>query len=282
MESVKTHIVTVLKGIIVGGTMLVPGVSGGTMAMILGVYSKLVASVSSFMKHKKASFIFLALFVLGGGIGIFAFANPLLQLINKYPKPMLFFFIGTVAGGIPLMLKEAKVKKFSWKIPVYIILGMLAVFLLSMLPTNGSGAGTDSGFLGFILLLSAGFIAAVALILPGISVSYLLLMMGLYDKTISSISEMNLPFLIPMGVGLLLGIILTTKLLETAMAKHPQPTYLIILGFMLGSVAEIFPGTPKGIEIFYCSITLLAGFGVIQAIRHFSERKTETEQYSRK
>ena len=87
-------LLTVLKGMIVGGTMLVPGCSGGSMAMILGVYNQLVTSVSSFFKHKRQSALFLALFALGGGVGMLLFAKPLLRLIERFPMPMLYLFLG--------------------------------------------------------------------------------------------------------------------------------------------------------------------------------------------
>ena len=87
-----------LKGLCVGGTMLVPGVSGGSMAMILGIYDKLITSVSSFFACKKRNALFLLLFALGGGAGMLLFANPLLYLLQRYPLVLRWFFIGAVAG----------------------------------------------------------------------------------------------------------------------------------------------------------------------------------------
>ena len=110
-----TYLTAVPKGMIVGGTMLVPGVSGGSMAMILGVYDRLVSSVSSFMKHKKESLAFLSLFSLGGGLGMILFARPLLALIERYPVPALYFFLGAVAGGVPLIVRKA----FSFLPPAF-------------------------------------------------------------------------------------------------------------------------------------------------------------------
>ena len=110
--------------------MLVPGVSGGSMAMILGVYNRLVSSVSSFFKHKKESLLFLLTFAVGGGLGMFLFAKPLLSLIEQYPMPMLYFFMGAVAGGIPLIVRESKVKKFSWDLPLYALIGAAVVLSL--------------------------------------------------------------------------------------------------------------------------------------------------------
>ena len=270
------YLMILIKGLIVGGTMLVPGVSGGSMAMILGVYNRLIFAISNFFKDIKGNTKVLLAFVAGGGVGILLFAKPLLALIETYPMPMLYFFIGAVAGGVPLMLKEARVKKFSFKIIVYIIIGFLIVILLNYLPL--SGLETQSGFdLGvMIYLLIAGIIAAVALVLPGISVSYLLLMMGLYENTMRAISEFDLLFLLPLALGVILGIILTTKILDYFMTKYPEATYLIILGFILGSLLELFPGIPSGFEIILCIITMSLGFLAIYFIS-LKELKSKKE-----
>lgn len=255
-----------LKGMCIGGTMLVPGVSGGSMAMILGIYDQLIRSVSSFMKHKLESLYFLLLFSLGGGLGMILFANPLLQLIDRYPLPMLYFFMGAVAGSVPLIIKKAKVSRFSWHTPFYIGAGLVSVLLLTKLSALSIDSNLEVGFMGFLFMVLAGFISAIALVLPGISVSYMLLLLGLYNETMHAISHFYLPFLIPLGIGLILGILLTTKILELTMTNYPMPTYLMILGFMLGSMIEIFPGFPLGWELFICSLTLLSGFGVIQLL----------------
>ncbi|NLD20258.1 MAG: DUF368 domain-containing protein [Clostridiales bacterium] len=257
---------TITKGLVVGGTMLIPGVSGGSMAMILGIYDDLISSVSSFMKSKRKNFLFLLLFAAGGGLGIFLFAKPLLSLIEMYPMPMLYFFMGAVLGGVPLIVKKSQIKGFSFKSVFCVVLGVVSVFLISLLPEESSQSAMAPGVESVMFLVLAGFIAAVALVLPGISVSYLLLVMGLYDEVMRAISHFYMPFLLPLGIGLLLGIVLTTKLLERAMVRHPHSTYLIILGFVLGSMVEIFPGVPSGIDILICLITLVAGFGIIKLI----------------
>ncbi len=265
-----------LKGLFVGGTMLVPGVSGGSMAIILGVYDRLVTSVSSFMKHKRKSAIFLGIFALGALLGMFLFAKPLLSIIEKFTLPAMYFFIGAVAGGVPMIIRKAEINKVSWRVFVYPILGFLIILLFSFLPENIFRSDNSQGWLSYLLLLIAGIIAAVALVLPGISVSYMLLLMGMYDETMKAIGELYFPYLLPLGIGLIVGIILTTKLLEKAMVNHPQPTYLIILGFIVGSVVEVFPGIPMGWNIPLCIALFLAGFVIIQLLSKL-ESKKETE-----
>ena len=240
---------TVLKGIIIGGTMLVPGISGGSMAMILGIYDKLISSVSSFQKNKKDCFLFLFLFCIGTGLGIFLFSSPLSLLIEQYPMPMLYFFLGVVTGSIPFIFKQVNTKIHLQKALLYIMIGLLIVSLFSMIPKEAIFNEITSCFTGFLMLIAVGIIAAVALILPGISISYLLLLFGLYDKTMQAIHEFDFLFLLPLVIGLFLGILLTTKILERAMTRHRQITYFMILGFMLGSIVEVFPGLKDGASV---------------------------------
>lgn len=262
----KNYIITFGKSLIVGSTMLVPGVSGGSMAMILGIYTKLISAVSSFMKNKTRNFLFLSVFMAGALIGIVSFAKPILHLIETYPMPMLYFFMGAVAGSVPLMLREAKLTNISWTTPIYITLGFLVVLFFEMSPISAVTTSDATNWYTYLLLIIAGFIAAIALVLPGISVSYMLLLLGLYDETMRAASEFYLPFLIPLGFGLISGILLTTKLLEKLMINYPQPTFLIILGFILGSILELYPGIPQNEEILICIVTLILGFTIIKYI----------------
>ncbi len=273
---VNKNVLYMFKGMIIGGTMLVPGVSGGSMAMILGIYDKMISSVSSFMKDKRSSFTFLLLCAAGGCLGMFLFSKPLLHLIETYPMPTLYFFIGAVVGGVPLIFGKSKLRKFSIRGLFYILMGAAIVLAMTFIPMEAGDSATQDGFIGAMFLLLAGFIAAVALVLPGISVSFLLLVLGLYDETVNAISQMYLPYLIPLGVGLLIGIFLTTRILESAMEAFPQPTYLMILGFVLGSIAEVFPGVPSGMEILYCIITFAAGCAAIMLLS-YSENKKEMQ-----
>ena len=239
--SQENMITTVIKGICVGGTMLVPGCSGGSMAMILGIYDRLVSSVSSFMKHKKESLCFLALFCVGGGMGMVLFAKPLLSLMERFEMPMLYFFIGAVGGSVPMILKKAQWERKGLGKILFFLLGAGVVGLFALLPSDTFQADMNAGLTSYLMLILAGIIAAVALVLPGISVSYMLLLMGMYDTVMKAITQLHLPYLIPVGLGLAIGVIVSTRLLESAMARFPGPAYLCILGFMAASMAQVFP-----------------------------------------
>ena len=262
----------IIKGMVIGGTMMVPGASGGTMAMILGIYDKLIWSVSGFMKHKYESFLFLLLFSAGGCLGMFLLSRPVLYLLENYTLATMYFFIGAIIGGIPMIIRESKASLFSWKRLMHISSGVMLVLMISMLPAGRFESQLEMNAATAGMLAAAGFIAAAALVLPGISVSYLLLVLGLYDETIMAISHVYMPFLVPLGAGTVLGVIITARCLEKAMAKYPLATYSIILGFVLGSAVQVFPGIPDCSELLACIISASAGFAVIFGLSCKEER----------
>lgn len=265
-------LLTALQGLIVGITMLVPGVSGGSMAMILGAYDRLITAVSSFLQHKRASISFLLLFSIPALVGMVLFSTPLLRLIQTYPMPMMYLFIGAVVGGVPMIYRKAGVTRLSLPVFLYLMLGILCVLALAQLP-EGLFSGTGStGILPFLLQVLGGIVVAVALIFPGISVSYMLILLGLYEPTMTAIARLDVLALLPMAVGGLLGVLLTTRAIEWLMAKFPFATYLVILGFILGSVGQVFPGLPSGVDIPLCLLTLIFGFAAIWLISRREEQ----------
>lgn len=282
-----SHLVVALKGMWIGGTMTVPGVSGGSMAILLGIYDRLIFSISKFTKDIKNNIIFLVEFVLGAGVGLVLFSQFILMLLQKYTMPTSYFFLGAVAGGIPLIIKEANIKKSDLinkktgkydhytvgKVLLYILyagIGIGLVYLISLIP-EGVFAANDSGVQNFLIKIAGGFIVAIALVLPGISVSQMLLMLGLYEEVFGSIKNLDILPLIPLVIGLAAGIILTTLAIGKAIEKHPQATYIIVFGFVLGSLPELFPGMPNGSEIFICLLTAILGFAVIMLIMKGSD-----------
>lgn len=120
-----------------------------------------------------------------------------------------------------------------------------------------------------------GMFVGSTMLVPGVSGGSMAMILGIYETVVESIGSFRLGILIPFGVGILLGIILTTKFLEMAMIRYPQPTYLMILGFVLGSVTEIFPGIPRGIEWVICILMLVAGYGIIRLISQAGTEETE-------
>lgn len=260
--------VIILKGFFVGGSMLVPGVSGSSMAIILGIYDRTISALSSFFKDVKKNSLFLFLFVLGWTAGFFLGVRPIRYLLSYYPLPTGFFFLGAVAGGSPMIFKKAKVKKFSFKIILYILIGSSFVYLLSMIPNNFL-SNEGSGLVWFSTQFIAGLILSVALILPGISTTHMLMVMGLYDKVTLSIEQFNFLHLIPLGIGTLIGIVIVAKLVEKALKKYTQATYLIVFGFIIASLFELFPAMQFNWWLVVELLMFMLGFICVYLISKF-------------
>ncbi len=253
----------IIKGFIIGASMLVPGASGGTMAIILGIYDELIHAVSTLRRNFKENAILLSTYGIAGILGILLFSRPILTAITLWEKPMMFLFAGAILGSIPPLYRKVRVSRIK---PVNIMAAIFgaAIGVSTMyLPEGIFQMSNSFSLYNVAMLIAAGIIIAIALILPGISASYILLMLGIYDLTLIAIREINLFYLIPLVIGVLGGTFMTAGILEQQMKKHPQFTYLLIIGFVLGSLAQVFPGLPKGWELLACGATFLAGLSII-------------------
>lgn len=258
------------KGLWIGGTMTVPGVSGGTMAILLGIYERLIAAINGLVPKRKEknywsvagkSLLFLAVFLLGAGGGMFAFAKVISGLLDQpvAGSYVRFFFLGAVAGGIPLILASARVKQFSVWCVVLPVIGAALVYSLNFLPEEMFSLSETVGIGAFLLKLVGGVLLAIALVLPGVSASQMLYTLGIYEEMMACISDLRLLPLIPIGVGTVVGIVLVTKTLETLMTRSPRQTFLIIFGFILGSIPELYPRNAEGNSLL-CGVCVAVGF----------------------
>ena len=254
----------IIKGIVIGIATLVPGVSGGTMAIILGVYDQMIHSVGSFFKDIKGNTIFLATLASGGVIGILAFSRLIEYSLENFRFPMIYLFLGIILGGIPVLYKKTLVGEKDKKDWLCFAIGFMIILIMNMYNGTLVNLAATTGILNFLFLILAGVIIAVALILPGISTAFMLLAIGLYDITLNAINNVELDFLIPIIIGAGIGVITTTKILENFLTNKPRPTYMLILGFVLGSIIEVFPGIPTGIDILVSLITFVLGFVTIK------------------
>lgn len=255
-----------IKGFVVGSTMMVPGVSGGSMAMILGIYDRLISSVSSFFKDVKKNFLFLLQFAIAGLAGIVLCARPITDIIDRFPIVSMFFFIGLVFGSVPMLCKKAMIDKVKPSHMLFFCIGAFIVIMMSFLPQMDAAAVSGMSFSTFLLQIVTGLVVAAGFILPGISTSYLLLLLGTYDFVMSAISQLDVLALVPFVLGFILGVILLTRVLEICMYRFPSFTYTLILGFLVGSVYTVYPGTPHGLEILCSAVSFVAGFIIIYLI----------------
>ncbi len=280
------QVLLALKGMFIGGTMLIPGVSGGTMAIVLGVYQKLLHAVANIRKDFKSSILVLLPFALGGVAGAMLLASPIEKLMLTFPLPVMYFFIGSVAGGVPLLLRKAfageNKRSFKLKDVAAIVLGIAVTLVFSVIPENILDLSGSSGVLSFVLFFVIGTVCSLTLMLPGISTSYMLLVLGVINTVYKAFETLDVLVLLPMVLGALFGMLLFSKLIESQLARHPRTSFLTIFGFIIGSVVQLVikpvvtvspfairfvPQTmcalPSGIEWLLCPLLFAAAFVVM-------------------
>lgn len=269
------NMILVLKGFLIGIANIIPGVSGGTLMITLGIYERIINAISHFFHDFKENIKFLVPLGIGMVLSILLMSQLIGMCLEKFPFPTTLFFVGLILGGIPLLWR--KVKDSPKKVSHGIIFGITFLFV-AMFAFLKSGdyvvSFEDMNIMSYVLLFGVGMIASATMIIPGISGSFMLMLLGYYKPiidTLRSLTEFsllghNLAILIPFGIGVLVGIVLVAKLIEFLLKKFEIPTYYGVLGFVLASmIAIILPliGTTITIWQVLCAILLFAfGFGV--------------------
>lgn len=250
----------ILCGFITGSVMAVPGISGGSAAMIIGVYDDLLRAVSRCFSEPRRNIPLLLRFALGGILGLFLMAGAISRLLTTPAEvPVRFLFLGAVAGGFPSIFRKAGVRRLNASGLVLILSGAAAVLLLASLP-EGLFTPGERGFADMALQFTGGVLLAAALVLPGISASHFLYMLGIYDAVMEKLSTLDLIPLLPLAAGTVLGIFLTARLIETLFQRHQAGTFLVILGFMLASLRELIPRGAEPWQILTGIPCILVGF----------------------
>lgn len=250
----------ILCGFITGSVMAVPGISGGSAAMIIGVYDDLLRAVSRCFSEPRRNIPLLLRFALGGILGLFLMAGAISRLLTTPAEvPVRFLFLGAVSGGIPAIFRKAGVRRMNASGLALILSGAAAVLLLASLP-EGLFTPGERGFADMALQFTGGVLLAAALVLPGISASHFLYMLGIYDAVMEKLSTLDLIPLLPLAAGTVLGIFLTARLIETLFQRHQAGTFLVILGFMLASLRELIPRGAEPWQILTGIPCILVGF----------------------
>ncbi len=269
----KENIMLVLKGMIVGLANVIPGVSGGTLMITLGIYEKIINIISHFFKNFKENLKFIIPFGIGLGIAVLLFSKLIGFSLDKFPFATTIFFLGLILGGLPMLWKKVKIKKknvSNWLV-FALTFGLVTVFaFLSSGDHVASFANLGVG--GYLMLFLVGMIAASTMIIPGISGSFVLMLLGYYKPiidTVSSITDFsllgsNIVILGVFGIGILVGAVLVAKLIEFLLKKYEVKTYFGVLGFVLASIIAIIKplmgGSLHFLEVIIAFILFMGGF----------------------
>ncbi|MEE0699178.1 MAG: DUF368 domain-containing protein [Bacilli bacterium] len=241
-----------LIGTLIGTAMIIPGVSGGVLAVIFNVYDKMINSLTNLFKDFKKNFIFLAILGSGIGVGAIWFSKVMMFLYNYHEVVTKFAFVGLILGGVPYLFKEVKQntnQTVNYKAMVITFLISVGLWFISSYVVNiDMDANFKNPLVSIINLFIAGIIYSIGKVIPGISGSFLLIIIGMYEYVLSILSN---PFaitvddvlkLIPFVGGLILGVVVLLKLMNYLLKHHFRTVYSVIIGFVIGSVPVLIPG----------------------------------------
>lgn len=251
--SQRDNLILMAKAFIMGSSMSVPGISGGTLAIIFGIYDRLLSAISYFTRDIKANTIFLAKVCISGALGLFLLANLIEWLLETAPLAVSFFFLGLVLASIPVLYQKTRIDRQLEKSGLiirgtgvkglkYLLFGLGFIFVLGvgLLPAGLVELKLSMALKDLLVLFLVGMVVSLALVLPGISSAHMLLVLGLYDEVVLAISSLNLVFILALGLAILLGVFIVAKPISWMMDSYPAQTYWVIIGFVLGSTIEIF------------------------------------------
>lgn len=264
-----------LSGIIIGTFMILPGVSGSVVAIMLGIYQEVLLLFSCKDKtiYKLKKIIPLAIGII---IGAFIFGKIILVVYNKYTFYMMYVFIGLILGSIPTLINDIKEKKekINYKI---LLISFLISIILFLLPKIFNFELNDN--LNFLTLFLGGFLYISGKIIPGISSSFFLMMLGLYNYFLQlitnpfSLTLKKLFAILPFLLGALIGLIVFIKLINYLFNKYFSKTYSGIIGFILGSIVGIYPGIEFSINGLFAVIIMIISYEFVYELSKKSQKK---------
>lgn len=286
----------IFGGILVGIANIIPGVSGGTIIVILGLFDKLMESISNIFKinisfkERLKNLWFVIQVIIGAGIGLVLFANVLNYLFAHFELQTISLFAGLIILSIP-MLKKEELNGEKINIPLFII-GLLTIAIIAYLNPGKEGniveyeelISKNLNIIYLVSLILLGFIAGATMIFPGISGSMILLVLGwyhLFKGYVAAVTTFNIKIIIPLifiAMGIALGIILSANLTNFLLKKHKNKTMSFILGLVLMSAIIIFPTDKSlytGINIFTSVIAFILGGALIIILEKLKDKKEE-------
>lgn len=246
MKKVIEYLKYFLCGLVFGTANVIPGVSGGTMLVVFGIFDRLTESISG-IKNIFKNIGFLLTFGLGAGSGILLSAKVIGKLFETFPIQTNMFFIGLILGGVPLIYKlgtsEKKVKPLCivpFLIAMAVVIGLAVLDNMNIIDiATETVEGFDLIFSVKIVLCAA--LAAVTMIIPGISGSFVMMLLGVYETIIGAIDTFNFFVLIPFAIGAVVGIVLGSRLITFLIRKNKLMVYSALMGLVIGSVYAILP-----------------------------------------
>jgi len=263
-----------LKGMAVGVANVIPGVSTGTFMVLLGVYDELIEAVGNFFSNRKMIrhyLLFLIPLGLGAVVGTLAFASLATLVLDRYPAPAQFFFIGLIAGSIPSVVKMHYDMRPTSRRVIAFAVGLILAILVGLGGRGGEvghSSADASTWMGLLYFGIVGFFAGGAVITPGMSGSYIFLLAGTYGPIMQALASLTQPpvhwgVIISVAAGVGIGVLTCSKLVDLALKRHPAVTFYAILGLICGSFVGLWPAElDTSVSSLAGILTLVAGVAI--------------------
>ncbi len=278
----------ILRGLVIGLANIIPGVSGGTMMVSMGIYDTLIHSITHLFKQFKKSIMTLLPFAIGMVVAIAGLSFVITWAFDNYPLPTNTLFIGLILGGLPAIIKQLKGEKIGTIGGVLFVAFFALIIVLQIIQKENVTTITLS-FGEVIKLVFLGALASATMVIPGVSGSMILKLMGYYEPVIASIKGLtsslfagnwsavlaNVGILLPFGIGIVIGIFAIAKLIEVLIAKYKGWTYAAILGLVTASPVAILMATDMTGVTFVTVLVSLATFAVGYVVAYVLSPKDE-------
>lgn len=275
---------SILKGMVIGIANIIPGVSGGTMMVAMGIYDKLIHCITHLFSEFKKSVLFLLPILIGMGIAIVGSSFGLEYLFEHFPIQTNLLFIGLIVGGLPAIWKNVRGNSIkAGHIIAFLVFFAMVAGLAIMGEKEGNAADLSFNVLNVIKLFGVGVIASATMVIPGVSGSMILLLMGYYNPILTAINDFiralvaldmdgilqGFGILVPFGIGVVAGIFAIAKLIEIIFEKFPLYAYWAIIGLIVASpVAIIAMGSFPAVTVVSAVTGIIAlGVGFVIAMK---------------
>ena len=232
-------VLSIFKGIAIGAGAILPGISSGVICVIFGIYQKLIDSIFNLFKDFKKNFLFLFPIALGSFIGIILFGNILKYIFFTFNTIARYLFAGFILGCLPSLFKESNFNKHINFSSIFLI---ISSFLLGILLIHFENYITSYSLnINFIYLFICGFLMSIGIIFPGISSTVILMFLGVYYIYLEAISVISLAVLVPMALGILVGVIFFLFIMHYLLNNFYMQTFSCIIGFVASSIFVLLP-----------------------------------------
>ena len=261
----------ILQGIAVGVANIIPGVSGGTMMVAMGLYDKLIHAITHLKSEFKESMKLLIPIFIGVGIALVALARIIEFCLVHYPLPTNFAFCGLIAGSLPFIFQKVKGAKINVPRGLSFLVFFVVVVGLALIGNaSGEDANVSFSIVNVIKLFMVGVIAAATMVVPGVSGSMMLMLMGYYDVLLATVNDfvdglvtMDMSLLlsacgvlVPAGIGVVVGIFVIAKIIEFIFQKAETCAYFAIIGLIMASPIAILLNTDwSGISVLSMAVS---------------------------